>query len=315
MSSHAHEPREEFVEELKGKLRAELRRQNLTPVLRGARWMPQSRLAAGFAIAAVIIGSMALGGGVVAATYEAHFTEQRDALLATFEQQLALAHQRLALAKRQLQDIEQRIAVGLEQKEIGLDMRSKVNEAEAEVKSIELDLAEIRATGREPMQSLSAPLVSGRDFVTERWRLGMAGPAAALVLEKDRMIAAQRRVETGIGKPEDVEAATTRIAELEAALQGFERKTAIRQTFLKGGVPGPTADLRGLEVENELRRKALTARIDFARRRVQDIKSRVAVGTANPIDLGEAELRLQELQLEMTKIDYDLLLIRKQLGK
>lgn len=37
-------------------------------------------------------------------------------------------------------------------------------------------------------------------------------------------------------------------------------------------------------------------------------------GTANPLNLAEAELRLQELQLEMSRADYDLLLIRKQLG-
>jgi hypothetical protein len=48
---------------------------------------------------------------------------------------------------------------------------------------------------------------------------------------------------------------------------------------------------------------------------VQDLQTRIDVGTANPIELGEAKLRLQELQLEMTKADYDLLLIRKQLGK
>jgi Outer membrane efflux protein len=102
---------------------------------------------------------------------------------------------------------------------------------------------------------------------------------------------------------------------LEASVEAFERKLTIRQTFLKGGVPAQVAELQGLEAENERRRAILARRIESARRRVQDLQTRIEVGTANPIELGEAKLRLQELQLEMTKADYDLLLIRKQLGK
>jgi hypothetical protein len=315
MSSRAHEPREEFVDELESRLRADLRRQSLASAARTWSWMPQSRWAAALALSAVMVVSMALGGGVVAATYEARLGEQRDVLLAAFDQRFAIAQQRLALAKRQLQDLQQRVSVGIEPPETVLDMRFKVTEAEAELRSIGLDIEEIRATGREPMHSLSAPLVSGRDFVAERWRVEMTAPIAALALEKTRAAAARGRVEIGIAKPSEVDVAATRIAELEAAIEAFERKLAIRQTYLKGGLPAQVAELQGLEAENEVRRAALTRRIESARRRVQDLQTRIEVGTVNPIELGEAKLRLQELQLEMTKADYDLLLIRKQLGK
>jgi hypothetical protein len=103
------------------------------------------------------------------------------------------------------------------------------------------------------------------------------------------------------------------VIELESAVEVFQQKIGIRQTFLKGGVAPAAADLRGLEAETDLRRTALARRIDFARRQVQDFKARLGIGTANPLNLAEAELRLQELLLAMTKADYDLLLIRKQL--
>jgi hypothetical protein len=90
---------------------------------------------------------------------------------------------------------------------------------------------------------------------------------------------------------------------------------AIRQTFLKGGLAAAVAELRGLEVEADLRRSALARRIDFARRQVEDLKARINVGTANPLNPAEAELRVQELQLKMSKVEYALLLIRNQLGK
>ena len=310
--SGPHEPREEFLNQLELQLRAGLRRRDLA----GTRtWMPQSRMAVAFASVALVVVSMAIGGGVVATAYEARLNEQRDLLLSTFEQRLVLAKQRLALATQRLGDLEQRVSIGIERQESVPDARFKVTEAEAELKSIELDIAEIRATGREPMHTLSAPLVSSRDFVTERWRVEMSVPAAALEIEKGRAQAARTRFDVGLANKDDMELAATRLIELESAVQVFQRKLDIRQTFLKGGLPAAVADLSGLEAETDLRRIALGRRIDSARRQVQDVNARVETGTANPLSLAEAKLRLQELQLEMSKADYELLLIRKQLGK
>ena len=311
--SGAHNPREEFVNQLEHHLRADLRRRNLA--VSAHTWMPRSRNAVALAIAAVAIASMALGGGVVAVAYEARLSEQRDLLLGNFEQRAIVAKQRLTLATQQLLDMEGRVSVGIEPQESVLDVRFKVTEAEAELKSIELNLGEIRATGREPLNALSAPLISGRDFVSERLRVEMAVPAAALELGKMRAEAARSRFEVGLAHAIDVAAAETRTIELESAVEVFRRKVGIRQAFLKGGVPEAVADLRGLEAETDLRRTALARRIDFARRQVRDLQSRIEIGTANPLNLAEAELRLQELQLDMSRAEYDLLLIRKQLGK
>ena len=113
-------------------------------------------------MAAIVIVSMAMGGGVVAAAYQARLSEQRDLLLGTVEQRAAIAKQQLALATEQLQNMRQRVSVGTEPQESVADAQFKVSEAEAELKSIELDIAEIRATGRAPLSALSAPPISDR---------------------------------------------------------------------------------------------------------------------------------------------------------
>jgi hypothetical protein len=311
--SGAHNPREEFVNQLEHHLRADLRRRDLAA--RAHTWMPRSRGALTLAIATVAVASLAVGGGVVAVAYETRLSEQRDQLLGNFEQRAIFAKQRLALATQQLREMEWRVSVGTEPQESVLDARFKVSEAEAELKSIELNLGEIRATGREPISALSAPLISGRDFVSERLRVEMSVPAAALEREKVLAQAVRSRFEVGLANATDVDTAETRTIELVSAVEVFQRKLGIRQTFLKGGVPAAVADLRGLEAESDLRRTALTRRIDLVRRRVRDLQSRIEVGTANPLNLAEAEMRLQELQLEMSRTEYDLLLIRQQLGK
>ena len=157
--SGAHEPRQEFVNDVELLLRADLRRRALAAGT--GSWLSQSRFAAALTIAAVAIVSMVVGGGVVATAYETRLNEQRDLLLDTFEQRALVAKQRLALAMRQLRDVQGRVSVGIEPQEAVRDMQYTVTEAEAEVKSVELDIAEIRATGREPVHALSAPLDLG----------------------------------------------------------------------------------------------------------------------------------------------------------
>ena len=193
--------------------------------------MPQSRLATALALAAAMVLSVAVGGGVVAATYEARLGQQREILLATFEQRLAIAKLRLALAQKQLRDAEQRVSIGLLPQETVLDLRAKVSEGEAELRSIELDVEEIRATGREPMHSMSAPLVSGRDFVSERWRVEMTVPAAALARERTRADAVRGRVQVGLAKPSEVEAATARSRSWKPLLRHLTRSSRSVRRF------------------------------------------------------------------------------------
>ena len=311
--SSRHEPREAFVSQLEDRLRADLDRQRLAPPAPG--WMPRSRLGLALATAAVVVVSMAVGGGVVAAAYESQQNELRDMLVGTYEQQVAIARQRLALVRQQLQDAEVRATAGLAGPAAVGDARVKVSEAEAALRVIELDLAEIRATGREPMNTASAPLVSGRDFVLERWQVEMSVPAAALELSKRNVQTAKTRLDVGLANAVDVEAASARQIELESTIQLAQRKIGIRQTFLKGLISAAGADLRVLEAETEQRRTALARRIDFARRQMDDLRIRAEIGIAGPLEIAEAEVRLQELQLALAKADYELALIRRQPGK
>lgn len=277
--------------------------------------MPQSIAATALAAAAVAIVSMALGGGIVAASYEARLNQQRDLLLTTFEQRAVLAKQQLALAIQQLKALQERVAIGIEPQESVQGLQFKVNEAEAELKTIELDIAEIKTTGREPMQTMSAPQVGSRDFVTERWRVEMAVPASAIALERARLQALQKRVDVGLVAPIEVDAARIRLIELESAVEVFQRRVAIRQSFLKGELPAAVADLRGLEAETDMRRTTLARRIELARRQVKDLQTKIDTGAINPLALAESRLHLQQLELDMTKAEYELALIRKQLAK
>ena len=277
--------------------------------------MPQSRFAMALGMALIVIVSMAVGGGAVAVAYEARLGEQRETLVSALQQRAAIAQKRLDLARGQLHTVEQRISVGLEPQEARLEAQLRVKDAETALTVIQLDIAEVQVTGQEPKHGLSSPVVSGRDFVLERLRAAMTLPTTALALQKQRLESARGRVSIGVASRQDLDEISMHIVELETAVTAIEQKIAIRQAYLMGSLTAAMAELRGLEVETEQRRSSLAQRIELFRKQLAGLKSKSDVGVADPFSVAEAELRLQELQLELTKADYDLLLIRKQQGK
>jgi outer membrane protein TolC len=233
----------------------------------------------------------------------------------TYEARLQLEQSRLLLTRQSLEAAERRFAVGIDRPEALLDARARVAEAEAALKLVELDLAEVRLTSQEPVASASAPLVSGRDFVSERWQVELTVPQAALELERRQLKAAEVRVDVGLARSEEVDAAAQRAFEVEAAIVALQQKLRIRQLFLKGLASAPLTDLRVLEAEAEQRRMTVERRIEAAARQVKDMEVRVQIGTSAPLEVSGARLRLQELQLALTKAAYDLDLIREQIRK
>jgi hypothetical protein len=308
-----HEPHDEFVERLAWKIGSEVRRRERE--IRTPGWLPSSRAKLILATAALVVVSMGLGGAVVAAAYQAQGREQRDVLVANYEQRLALAQQRYGFAKDWQADAERRVNSGLGPQELVFEGRAKLAEAEGQLRSLRVQLEEVRLTGHEPVMTVSAPLVSGHDFVTERWQVERAVPLAMLELERARVQAIDRRFSVGMANGMEVAAARASVLEAELALQILSRKLEIRQRFLKKEIDAAEAELRVLEAETELRLKSFAPRIELGRKEVQDFQVKVEVGTMSPLDLAQARLKLQELQTDMAKAELDLALIRKQIDE
>ncbi len=311
---NTHEPNEEFIARLEAVVVAEARRRaSSAPRASWAAWLMQSPLRTAAVAALLVVGSMAIGGGIVAAAYESQASEQRDALLGAYTQKAVLANQSLALAREGLSNTQQRVSVGIEGQEALIRAQLKVKEAETQVRLIDLQLQEIRTTGREPVRTVSAPLASGHDFVSDGWRIEMTLPQDAITAARYDLDSAQKRFSVGVGNESDVQAARTRILELEAAVAGVQKKLEIRQRFLNHDVDAALADLLMLENDARQRQQALAPRIDLARVTLDGLQKKVAIGAIPQADVAQAEIALMELELEMKKMNLDLATIQLQI--
>jgi outer membrane protein TolC len=234
-------------------------------------------------------------------------------LVDTYSRKLQIARERVQLASKMLNDSQVRVEIGVLPKEDLLESRLKITEAEAQVKSLTLQLEEVRLTGQEPVSSVSAPAAGGRDFLSERWRVDLGVSRAALEVEQARLQYLQRRIEVGAGDPLDAQASRVRIVELEAAVETIQRRIEIRQRFIAHAIDATQAGLRVLEAEAQQTLRALQAKIEFARASADMVAKKVNVGAAQQVELFQAQLHLQELQADIAKAQLELALVLKQL--
>ena len=310
---NTHEPSDEFVERLEWQVGREVRRRNRAAD--APQWTPRLRMKAVVAVLSLMLLSMGIGAAVVAAAYEAQGNERRDQLAASFELRVQLARQRLALAKEQLLMAERRVSTGTASKLVLAEGGFEVAEAEAQLKSMELQLEEVRITGREPRSEISSPLVTGRDFVSQRLRIEMSVPETAVELERARLRETETRFQVGMADRIEVEVCRVRALEVELALEAFRRKVDIRQKFLTGGVDAVETELRVLESEAEQRKKTLAPKVELAQREMERVSARVRVGTAQSVEVVETKLKQMQLQTELIKADLDLTLIRRKIDQ
>jgi outer membrane protein TolC len=307
----AHEPNSEFVDRLEAQIGREVRQRNR--VAHAPSWTQWSRLKTSVVVTGLMLVSMAVGAGAVVAAYEVQGNELRGQLTSSYQQRADLARQRLDLATSQLALDESRVAKGLASNADLMDVRLKVAQAQAELQSIQLQIEEVRATGREPRDEVSAPLVAGRDFVIERLRVSMSVPEKALDAEQTRLRETERRVSIGVGDAGELDTARLHVLEVQAALETVRKKIDIRQKFLAGGADAIETDLRVLEAEAEQRRQTLPPKLDLARKEVDRIGRKVQIGVAGQIELSKAQLQLLQLQMELTKADLELAMVRRQI--
>lgn len=310
---NTHEPTDEFVEKLEWQIGLEARRRNRA--VHAPQRTSWSRMKTTLVVSGLMLVSMGIGAAAVAAAYEAQDNAVRDQLATSVQQRVDLALKRVAVANEGFQAAQRKFSMGLAKDTEVVDARNKVVEAEAQLKALQLQLEEIRITGRDPRSELSAPRVSGRDFVSERLRIEMSVPEAAVAGERQLLQDTDVRVQIGVAAPIEGDVARVRMLEAQTALETFQRKIDIRQKFLSGGADAVETELRVLEAEAEQRQKTLVPKIDLARKQMEQVKAKVAVGNGQQVDVDEATLRLLQLQTELAKANLDLALVRRQIAQ
>lgn len=301
-----HEPDKQFVENLEWQIGSEVRRRNRTT----ARRSPLGRLARA---AALVVVSMAFGAVAMGASYQIEESWRKELLVAGLEVHLELARQRIQLAVEELARVEVRVGIGTAPPLAREQPRLFVAESEVQVRRMELELEEINLSGRESRDDVSAPLVSGRDFVSERLGLEMQIERQRLEMVVAELQAQARRVEVGTMTPFELNGLQLAVGVAEDRLVSVETRLQIRQSFLAGEMATGEAELQALIGDAQSRESTARRRLDVAQRELGRIQRMSAVGVAGGATVQQVELAVSEAEAELRLAEIELGLLRQAL--
>jgi hypothetical protein len=265
------------------------------------------------AVTVLVVVSMGLGAGGTAVAFQAKNAQVREALISSYTARKAAADARLKASERTLDTVERRFELGAASLSDVVQAQNTLTQAQENAARTALLLAEVQSTGREPLDEITAPLASGRDFVTERLRLSL--PLAQMELDVQRRESREAEKRKALGTVLASDAMTrAKVAEAEAAVAALRSKIEIRQRFLSGTLNGQTAELRLLESEAEQRIATLAPKVEAAQAEMERYQEEVKLGTRAPLDIARARFQLLELQQQSAKASLDLEIARSQLA-
>lgn len=301
-----HEPDKQFVENLEWQIGGEIRRRSRAVV--GAH--PAWRLARA---ALLVVVSMAFGAAAMGASYQIEESWRRDLLLAGLEVRVELARQRAQLAAVELQRVQRQFEVGIVDEQTRSMTELQVADARAQVTMLELDLEEVRAGGREPRNDVAAPLVSGRDFVSERIEIEIDVINRRLGLALEELQRAQQRHDIGVETTSNVESLRSGMQRIQAQRGQLGDRLTFRRGFLDGEITAVEAELYVMRSEAERSSEALRSQIMAVATEVERMRSRVDTGTADANALLVLQLGLAEIEAELRLAQIEQQIIQREL--
>ncbi len=252
--------------------------------------------------AGLVAACLALGAvsGIVSA--QALDYVRRDSLLDAARAELAIMSLRLNLTQAQLEDAARKVSIGALAAEALASAESERQAMEMRVMRTHLNIKEIELSSQPPRDELNAPLVGGRDFVTERIQLDLAVAQKQLRAAERALEAVDRRVRMGAVSELERGQAQLEVTRANAALATMAERLSLRREFIEKATPAEEL-ARRLETA-QLRQDVRVAQqsLDLAKARAANVDRQRAVGAATHLDTLRAQLDVKEREIDLARL-------------
>ncbi len=305
--SDTHTPDPRFVENLEWQLGRELRRSRTGTT-------PQSRFR-GLKIAGLMLGSVALGAAAMEATQQLGESWRKELLEARLSVQFELAQQRLQMHQETEAQTREQVDAGLRGEEELWYLELQITQADADVRLRGLELEELQASGREPLDELSSPLVDGRDFVTERLQIQADIARRHVEVLRSEAEREEQRAAVGVAAQQDVQGRDLAVAEAERHLRDLTQQLQIRRAYLDGEISAVEAELKLLEAEAQNRVALLEQTRGYFELELERAHQAIDLGTLSPIVATQMETRLAEWEAQVRLARAELEIVQRELAR
>jgi hypothetical protein len=282
----------QFVDRLEWQLASEFRRKDRLNPAAGKIAVPRSVVALSLAAGLLLMG--------VAATKAADVIKdswRKKIEVARLETEVKIKRAFLELKNEKADGAEERFSLGLVSEDEALTAKLGAERSASDLERSLLDLEEVKASGEAPRDELYAPLIGGRDFVSERLEVERKILKSDLDLRRARIERTLRkRIDLGVVPKSALDEFQASLTGQEAAIEDLEQRLTLRRRFRAGEISAGELEIQARMSAAEKELKEARSSIDMIRTRLEDLRAKQAAGLITSEEVKGAQLGLDFAQ-------------------
>ncbi len=301
--SENYEPDSNFLERLEWQLSSEYRRTNRLKSPTGKIAVPRSMVAVTLAVGLLMTG--------VAVTKAADYLKdswKKKIEMARVETEVELKKVHLESIREMASDVKTRVSNGLIREDEYQAMKLAVENAELDLKRSLLNLEEVKMSGDIPRNELYAPMVGGRDFVSER--LIINKKEIELVMEQlgIHLERIEQLVEQSMVRGDELNQIQMELANRKLMINKIQQRLDLRTRFLAGEVTAQEVEIQDRMSGAERNLHLAQSKVDSLNDQLKRLKALEAQGEIShtevvqmqyALDAAQAELKLATLEMDV----------------
>jgi len=298
-----HEPDSLFLDRLEWQLSSEYRRTSrLEPSSRKVI-LPRKLVALG-----LVIGVLMTGVAVTKAADYIKDSWRKKIEIARVETEVQLKKLKLESMRDRASNIKMRVSNGLIREEEYQALMLAVENAELDLKRSLLNMEEVEMSGEIPRDELYAPMVGGRDFVSERLMIETKEAELRIRQLRIQQERIKQLVEEKVVRGEELHQIQAAINDQKVMLDKIQQRIELRARFL-------AREITAKEVEIEERMNGAEQNLQLSRSKVESLETRFkrlqtleaqgkiphteVIQFQHALDAARAELKLATLEMEV----------------
>jgi multidrug resistance efflux pump len=190
-------------------------------------------------------------------------------------------------------------SLGLIGDEENLRMKLAVEKADSDLKTTLINLDEVNASGEIPRNELYAPVVGGRDFVSERLEIEKKQTQQVLKPLESRLSRSRQQVELGLISKDRLDQIEAEMAGEKTTIDGIQKRLDLRKRFVAGMITAEEVEIEDRMTEAERKMSSAQAKLDSLQNQLKRLKNLEAVGLISPTESHEMQSALDAAQFEL----------------
>lgn len=298
-----YEPDGRFVERLEWQLASEYRRTNRLKPSSGKVAVSRRMVAV-----ALLVGVLTTGVAVIKAAEYIKDSWRKGLEIARVGTEVQLKKAHLESTREMAARAENLASVGAIREEESQALKLGVEKATLDLERSLLNLDEVKASGVAPRDELYAPVLGGRDFVSERLKIQIKDVERDLELLRSRLDQFKQRVEVGVASGGDLDQIQAEIAGRKAMIDETRKRLDLRKRYVAGEITAQDVEIGDRMAVAEKNLHQAQTRVDSLMKQLERSQAQEALGMISPretsqlryaLDAAQAELKLAALEVDV----------------